>query len=140
MTAKNQSYGPHYYNRGKIEVWDFIRDQGLPYHLGNAVKYICRTGYKDDPIEDLKKAIHYLENELYHAERKDLSRHDPQDKIIFPSSGVQGCISPDTISFSSSSYQAAEPYNGGVQGIFGGGSDVLSFESPEQSKHIERIG
>ena len=70
MTAKNQSYGPQYYNRVKIEVWDFIRDQGLPYHLGNAVKYICRTGYKDDPIADLKKAIHYLENELTHE--KDL--------------------------------------------------------------------
>ena len=140
MTAKNQSYGPHYYNRGKIEVWDFIRDQGLPYHLGNAVKYICRTGYKDDPIADLKKAIHYLENELYHAERKDLSRHNTEDSIVFGGSGIPGGLSPDTISFSSSSFQAAEPYNGGVQGIFGGGSDVLSFESSKQSEHIERTG
>ena len=140
MTAKNQSYGPHYYNRGKIEVWDFIRDQGLPYHLGNAVKYICRTGYKDDPIADLKKAIHYLENELYHAERKDLSRHDQSDSIVFGGSGIPGGLSADTISFSSSSFPAAEPDNGGVQGIFGGGSDVLSFEPPKQSKHIERIG
>ena len=140
MTATNQSYGPLYYNRGKIEVWDFIRDQGLPYHLGNAVKYICRTGYKDDPIADLKKAIHYLENELYHAERKDLSRHNTEDSIVFGGSGIPGGVSPDTITFSASSYQAAEPYNGGVQGIFGGGTDVLSFESFEQSEHPERIG
>jgi hypothetical protein len=55
--------GPGYYKRGSIEVWDFIRDQGLNYHLGNAVKYISRAGHKDDAISDLSKAIHYLENE-----------------------------------------------------------------------------
>ena len=127
MTAKNQSYGPQYYNRGDIEVWDFIRDQGLPYHLGNAVKYICRTGYKDDPIADLKKAIHYLENELYHAERKDLSSHNTEDSIVFGGSGVPGGLFSDTISFSSESFAAAEPYYGGVQGVLGGGRDVISF-------------
>ena len=74
MTAKNQSYGPQYYKRGKIEVWDFIRDQQLNYHLGNVVKYVCRAGYKDDPVKDLKKAIHYLENELTHVSN-DNTRH-----------------------------------------------------------------
>ena len=60
---------PTYYTRGSIEVWDFIRDQELNYHLGNAVKYICRAGFKS-PVtktQDLKKAIHYLENELQHT-------------------------------------------------------------------------
>ena len=59
---------PAHYTRGSIEVWDFIRDQGLNYHLGNAIKYICRAGYKSVATEtqDLKKAIHYLENELEH--------------------------------------------------------------------------
>ena len=59
---------PTYYRRGSIEVWDFIRDQRLNYHIGNAIKYICRAGYKDDKyIQDLTKAIHYLQNELLHA-------------------------------------------------------------------------
>ena len=58
---------PSHYTRGSIEVWDFIRDQELNYHLGNAIKYICRAGYKDSKVEDLKKAIHYLENELHHT-------------------------------------------------------------------------
>ena len=60
---------PDHYTRGSIEVWDFIRDQGLNYHLGNAIKYICRAGFKSihTEIEDLKKAIHYLENELQHT-------------------------------------------------------------------------
>ena len=55
---------PSYYTRGSIEVWDFIRDQGLNYHLGNAIKYVCRAGYKDSKVDDLKKALHYLTNEL----------------------------------------------------------------------------
>ena len=62
--------GPSYYQRGTINVWDFIRDQGLNFHLGNAIKYICRAGHKGSKIEDLEKAIHYLENELHHE--KDL--------------------------------------------------------------------
>ena len=62
--------GPDYYRRGSIEVWDFIRDQGLNYHLGNAVKYICRAGHKDSKATDLKKAIHYLENELKHTSNR----------------------------------------------------------------------
>jgi len=62
--ANSNLTGPTYYKRGTVEVWDFIRDQGLNYHLGNAIKYICRAGFKDDRITDLKKAIHYLQNEL----------------------------------------------------------------------------
>ena len=53
-------YSPDYYTRGNIQVWDFIRDQGLSFHLGNAIKYICRAGHKDDYKTDLVKAIHYL--------------------------------------------------------------------------------
>ena len=63
-----ESTGPKYYKRGSIDVWDFIRDQGLNFHLGNAIKYICRAGYKDSKIQDLQKAIHYLENELEYEE------------------------------------------------------------------------
>ena len=62
--ADSNSTGPVYYRRGNIQVWTFIRDQGLNFHLGNAIKYICRAGFKDSKVEDLKKAIHYLQNEL----------------------------------------------------------------------------
>ena len=58
---------PSYYTRGTLEVWDFIREQDLNYFLGNAVKYICRAGYKDSKIEDIRKAITYLEKELDHV-------------------------------------------------------------------------
>lgn len=61
--SQTLAHSPSYYTRGQIEPWDFIRDQGLSYHLGCAVKYISRAGYKDDAISDLNKAIHYLQNE-----------------------------------------------------------------------------
>ena len=57
---------PSYYNRGKIEVWEFIEDQGLDYHTGNAVKYIARAGFKDPSkeVEDLQKAVAFLERKI----------------------------------------------------------------------------
>lgn len=53
---------PSHYNFGKIEVIDFIEDQKLGFHLGNAIKYICRAGKKDPKKtrEDLDKAIWYI--------------------------------------------------------------------------------
>ena len=59
---------PSHYNQGKIEVIDFIEDQGLGFHDGNAVKYICRHKHKGRPIEDIKKAIWYLNRLLSQLE------------------------------------------------------------------------
>ena len=57
---------PSHYNKGKIEVADFIADQKLNFDRGNAVKYVCRAGDKDPnaEIQDLEKAIWYIEHEI----------------------------------------------------------------------------
>ena len=62
ITANDPVNHPSHYTTGKIEVIDFLEDQGFPYHLGNAVKYICRAGKKDPKktVEDLQKAVWYL--------------------------------------------------------------------------------
>ena len=67
---------PIHYTRGTIEVWDFIRDQGLNYFRGNAIKYVCRAGFKSvgTEVEDIKKAIHYLENELHALQTRESER------------------------------------------------------------------
>ena len=54
---------PSHYTDGGIETIDFIEAKRLPYHLGNAVKYITRAGKKDQnkTIEDLQKAVWYIE-------------------------------------------------------------------------------
>ena len=64
MTKTTNDHGPEYYRRGTIQVWDFVRDQELNFHLGNVIKYVCRAGHKFDDIDDLEKAIHYLKNEV----------------------------------------------------------------------------
>lgn len=55
---------PMHYNKGKIEVIDYIEDKKLNFNLGNAVKYISRCNHKGRKVEDIKKAIWYLEREI----------------------------------------------------------------------------
>jgi hypothetical protein len=76
--------GPTYYKRGSSDVWDFIRDQGLSFHLGNVVKYVCRAGFKDDDIEDLNKAIHYLQNEVEYRTSQRVSEGVQRQELTSP--------------------------------------------------------
>ena len=66
MKNLDQVNHPTHYNNGKIEVIEFIEDQGLDFHLGNSVKYICRAGLKDPKkfVEDLEKAIWYIRRRI----------------------------------------------------------------------------
>ena len=61
---------PSHYNKGKYEVIDVIYDWNLNFSLGSALKYIARADYKDKPIEDLKKAIQYIEFEIAKREKE----------------------------------------------------------------------
>ena len=61
---------PNHYNMGKYEAIDVIEDWKLNFHLGNTIKYISRAGYKDDIIQDLKKARWYLDREIQRLENK----------------------------------------------------------------------
>ena len=56
---------PHYTQYQGLEIIELTEQ--MNFNRGNAVKYICRAGYKGDSnteVEDLKKAIWYLEREL----------------------------------------------------------------------------
>lgn len=55
---------PKHYNVGDIEVIDFIDSWDLNFNLGNVIKYVARCNYKDSKIEDLQKAIFYIEREI----------------------------------------------------------------------------
>lgn len=59
---------PKHYNQGTIEPITFIEDQSLGFHLGNVVKYICRSKYKGNEYEDLLKALWYLERHIQNVE------------------------------------------------------------------------
>ena len=67
---------PSYYTDGKIEVIDYIKDKGLGFCLGNAVKYISRAGKKDPEkeIEDLRKAAWYINRRIEELLEKENGR------------------------------------------------------------------
>ena len=67
---------PYHYTNSNIEVIDYIEDKKLGFCLGNAIKYISRAGKKNDSdktveekeIEDLKKAVWYINRRIYEIE------------------------------------------------------------------------
>ena len=65
--SKNVTHPPHY-NSGKVEVIEGIEAWGFGsgFCRGNAIKYIARAGKKDKKreIEDLEKAVWYIEREI----------------------------------------------------------------------------
>ena len=68
---------PDYYQKGNIEVTDFIIDQSMSFLEGNVVKYITRYKEKSG-IEDLRKARWYLEKlieeQVKHGENNKIRR------------------------------------------------------------------
>lgn len=69
----NVNHPPHYTwlkDKCGVEVLDITRH--LDFCLGNAVKYILRSGKKDKnkEVEDLKKAIFYINDKINQLENK----------------------------------------------------------------------
>lgn len=67
---------PPHYNSAKaecagcertIECIDVVRH--LSFNLGNAIKYIWRCEHKGSTIEDLKKALWYIQDEIKRLEK-----------------------------------------------------------------------
>lgn len=73
----------HYVEGRKYEPKDVIRDWGLNFNLGNAVKYIARAGRKDDIVQDLKKAQEYIQFEIdaIEAEREKAVKPKHDDRL-----------------------------------------------------------
>jgi hypothetical protein len=46
-----------------IEAW------GVGFNLGNTLKYISRAGKKDNIIQDLEKALFYLDREIQNRKK-----------------------------------------------------------------------
>lgn len=63
--------GDHY--RQPIQPWDIIDIYGLNFYEGNALKYLLRR--KDNRIQDLKKAAHYIEKLIELETTKEFNSH-----------------------------------------------------------------
>ena len=59
-------YSPSHYQRGSIQVWDFITDQGLDFLAGNVIKYVCRAGHKsyESEMDDWLKVKAYVDRKI----------------------------------------------------------------------------
>ena len=69
MTYDPVNKPKHYNNHpSNIECIEVTRHMG--FNLGNALKYIWRCDLKNDAVEDLKKAIWYLEDEIKKREKQ----------------------------------------------------------------------
>lgn len=60
---------PHHYQGNGMESIDVIEAFDLDFCLGNTVKYVLRAGKKDNEIQDLKKAIWYLNRRIQQLEK-----------------------------------------------------------------------
>lgn len=67
--ASEIQIGGDHYKKLKISPLDFILANNLSYCLGQVVKYISRD--KDNRIEDLLKAKHYIDLELEKVHKVD---------------------------------------------------------------------
>ena len=79
----NVNHPNHYCEGRKYEPWDVIVDWQLDYLTGNAVKYLSRAGRKGGPekeIEDLQKAIAYIEKRIEVLESR---KSDDSDDSIY---------------------------------------------------------
>ena len=63
---------PSWYNKGNIQPVDFFIDQDMPYLIATACKYLCRYRWKGKPVEDLQKAVWYIQKEIDKIEKEAL--------------------------------------------------------------------
>lgn len=59
-TALEKQEGGSHYKDMKIQPVEFIHANNIPFFEANVIKYVCRWRNKNG-VEDLKKAIHYLQ-------------------------------------------------------------------------------
>ena len=65
MSAQDRQEGGDHYKKMDVQPWDVIDtwplEQQIGFYRGNAVKYIMRMGNKDQQLQEIKKARHYLD-------------------------------------------------------------------------------
>lgn len=51
------------------DVIDFVKDNDLNFNEGNIIKYVTRARKKGQHLDDLKKALDYLQREIQYLEK-----------------------------------------------------------------------
>jgi hypothetical protein len=58
----------HYQTETNFDVIDFCKAYNLNFNRGSAVKYLARAGKKDNELQDLRKALDFLQREIEYLE------------------------------------------------------------------------
>lgn len=68
-TVNSIQYGGDHYKKNGIQPWDYIVENNIGYLEGSAIKYLTRWKDKGG-IQDLKKAVHFIEKLIEVEEKK----------------------------------------------------------------------
>ena len=68
VDVKNKPTTKHY--NESVQPIDLIEAFNLGFNRGNVIKYVSRAGRKDNELEDLEKALWYLEREIDNLKNK----------------------------------------------------------------------
>lgn len=128
MTHDPVNSPAHYAAGRQYEPIAVIEDWELGYRLGNALKYISRAGRKENALEDLKKAVWYLQREIqanelgspYRAEYEDVldyygqsTENDawPLDDLEESNDGILGAAGTDGLPFAHEEWTAWDEFD-----------------------------
>lgn len=64
MKKESVNHPEHYGGDSTYEAIKVIEAHNLNFCLGNSIKYILRAGKKDNIIQDLEKAMWYIQREI----------------------------------------------------------------------------
>ena len=70
----------HYENGQGYDVIDFVKHYDLNFNRGNIIKYVARASKKGTELQDLKKAMDYLQRDIAYMEQE-------RDKVVYEWTG-----------------------------------------------------
>lgn len=86
---------PKHYNTNKYGIEVIEITEKMDFCVGNAVKYISRAGHKNDAVEDLRKAVWYLDRSLRNSRNEakiKKSKLSPKEESFVNGSDISdGC-------------------------------------------------
>lgn len=70
VSALERQVGGNHYKDLKIQPVEYIMENNIPYIEGSVIKYVTRWKSKNG-VEDLRKAIHFLEILIQQQEKQN---------------------------------------------------------------------
>lgn len=94
MSVNDEQVGGKHYQK-KIQPWAYIEANNLDFFEGNVLKYLTRWKEKDG-VQDLYKAMHYLEKVI---DRAKSGAYGGQHQELLEESNCTHCVNPAACEF-----------------------------------------